>query len=136
LALALHLTNVAAGKNREISEAGTRVADRGVKLPRSSPRLLEGNPEFEEIQADDEQHIGASTIRQTVPSASTSKTAPLTSSQNPRERRVSRPHTERGAHSSSTQALSHWFAFHDAKRVPPKTGGRFESCRRRCEKGG
>jgi len=66
---------VAAGKNRGISEAGTRVADRGVKLPRASPHLLEGNPEFEEIQADDEQHIAASTIRQTVPSTCSS-TAP------------------------------------------------------------
>jgi len=66
---------------------------------------VEENPESEEIEAHDEQRNDASTIRETVPTNSSSATEPLATSQNPLERRVSRTHAERGAHSSSTQVI-------------------------------
>jgi hypothetical protein len=43
-----------------------------VKLPSFSSERIEGNPEFEEIQADNEQHGAANVIRQTVPTNSSS----------------------------------------------------------------
>jgi hypothetical protein len=72
LALALHLPNLSVEKYRGVSKAGTRTVDRGVKLPSFSSELIEGNPEFEEIQADNEQHCAASAIRQRVPTNSSS----------------------------------------------------------------
>jgi len=62
-----------------------------VRLLSFSSRLIEGNTEFEEIQAEDEQRSDASTIRQTVPTNSSSTAEPLATSQKPLERRVTRP---------------------------------------------
>lgn len=62
-----------------------------MRLSSFSSELIEGNPEFEEIQADDEQRRGANAIRQTVPTTSSSTTEPLATSQKPLERRVPAP---------------------------------------------
>jgi hypothetical protein len=59
-------------KGQGISQAGTPVANRGATLTSFSSQLIERIRELERIPADDEQHVGASPIRQTVPTSRSS----------------------------------------------------------------
>jgi hypothetical protein len=59
-------------EDRGICEPGARSASQGVRLPSFSSGLITENPEFEEIQAHDKHRGDASTIRQKVPTPSSS----------------------------------------------------------------
>jgi len=55
-----------------MSQADTKTTGRGARVPRILSQSIEENSEFEEIQADDGQRSNVTTIRQNVPSKSSS----------------------------------------------------------------
>jgi hypothetical protein len=69
--------------DRGMREGSRRAVNLGVILWCFSCQSKEWNSEFKEMQADDGQRPDAGTIRQTVPTPSSSTTRPLTTSQNP-----------------------------------------------------
>jgi hypothetical protein len=59
-------------KRGRIRQASTRGFDGRTRAPKLRPQLIEENSEFEEIPADGKQRREACTIRQTVPTKSSS----------------------------------------------------------------